>query len=1023
MDSEVVGADTDESNTFITKLIVEMKNTFNKTEKKLISPESESTTDTKTPASPEVTEHMNETNLDNMVVESSNNEIQSVPDEVISQENNEEVNIDAVPEEAVNSAEITEEENKSDNKPRLVMHFRKPLNSAAGKAKGITNNVKSHKSLRNKIQETQLKRSARRRISRDGESVLQSAIARKEKSYNEAAKPQRLTRQLKLTPKILENLSQNQLKEKSKNKSTKAAEKQSTENDVNVNMIQTNVQMAVDEKNKKHKLKTANSEKQTKRTNKRLKSNQSDSKDSDNDQNVIIKDSEINEYDKNDLKIAGVIVEERRRSQRKSTSRYKEEEISNVEDAEAQEASIAEEESMYPAHPECSSVGAELIASKLCLCTKPSQIYSSENDKELFCTAVDSVGDKLVGCNNLVENKERPMFRMSTRVPYGIYCEVHRNRMIRHNCCPTCGVFCTQGRFVECELKHHYHRNCQIVVGDVQCCPHCGRMTPEHDVIITMYSTNRPVFLTKQRIFHPPAKITFPSKNNYDVKRSESPLLPPNMIEIPSESNALYDNCDIAIIFDVIKQKDYKSFANILGSKSVSMISTVTDNENVNVIHYCAKHGHLPAMHMLLVAGIELDLLDKDQNTPLMVAVLSFKNDIVKYLIKAGANISFKGTDGMTALHLAAEWGNLESCELLVEAATNKQEYINCADDGGWTALVWACEHNHLNIVKYLLRKGADPSLRDLKQNIALHWAAFSGCQENVELLLNYGTDVNVVNAQGDTPFDISNGKEINPIQCINVLDSEAKPINFVYVTDYCVTSDINIDNKITSLHSCTCGDNCTVTDCSCVRNSLTNWYDEDGRLVPHFDFADAPLIFECNQMCSCNALTCNNRVVQRGLMQRFQLFRIEKKGWGIKTLNAIVKGSFVCEYIGEIVNDVDADQREDDSYFFGLDSHEESFSIDARKYGNFGRFLNHSCSPNLTPIKVFTNHQDLRFPRIALFANRDILAEEELCFDYGEKFWSVKSKLFQCACGSSNCTYSKEILEEIIDEQVSSKD
>lgn len=319
MDSETVGADADESNTFITKLIVEMKNTFNKTEKKLISPDSESIADTKCPTSPEVTEHMNEINVGDILVENSNTELQSVPDEIIIKENDEEVNIDVVSEETINSEEIIEEESKSDNKPRLVMHFRKPLNSTVGNVKGLNNNVKSHKSLRNKIQETQLKRSARRRISRDGESVLQSAIARKEKSYNEAAKPQRLTRQLKLTPKILENLSQNQLKEKNKNKSAKAAEKQSTENEINVKMIQTNVQMAVDEKNKKHKLKTANSEKQTKRTNKRLKSNHSDSKDSDNDQHVIVKDSEINETEKNDLRIAGVIVEERRRSQRKST--------------------------------------------------------------------------------------------------------------------------------------------------------------------------------------------------------------------------------------------------------------------------------------------------------------------------------------------------------------------------------------------------------------------------------------------------------------------------------------------------------------------------------------------------------------------------------------------------------------------------------------------------------------------------------------------------------------------------------
>ncbi|KRT78790.1 SET domain-containing protein, partial [Oryctes borbonicus] len=256
---------------------------------------------------------------------------------------------------------------------------------------------------------------------------------------------------------------------------------------------------------------------------------------------------------------------------------------------------------------------------------------------------------------------------------------------------------------------------------------------------------------------------------------------------------------------------------------------------------------------------------------------------------------------------------------------------------------------------------------------------------------------------------DISNGRELNPIQCINIIDDEPKPTNFNYVTDYCVTSDINIDNRITSLNSCTCEDNCTVTDCACVKNTSKSWYDEDGRLVPYPDFVDVPMIFECNPMCSCNALTCNNRVVQRGLTQRFQLFRTEKKGWGIKTLNAIVRGSFVCEYIGEIVHYIDADEREDDSYFFELENHDESFSIDARRYGNFGRFLNHSCSPNLSPIKIFTNHQDMRFPKIAFFAKRDIQPEEELCFDYGEKFWSVKRKLFSCECKSPNCKYSKD--------------
>jgi hypothetical protein len=58
-------------------------------------------------------------------------------------------------------------------------------------------------------------------------------------------------------------------------------------------------------------------------------------------------------------------------------------------------------------------------------------------------------------------------------------------------------------------------------------------------------------------------------------------------------------------------------------------------------------------------------------------------------------------------------------------------------------------------------------------------------------------------------------------------------------------------------------------------------------------------MIFECNDRCSCNAITCNNRVVQKGLTQRFELFKTTDKGWGIRTLRLIPKGSFVCEYVG----------------------------------------------------------------------------------------------------------------------------
>ena len=63
-----------------------------------------------------------------------------------------------------------------------------------------------------------------------------------------------------------------------------------------------------------------------------------------------------------------------------------------------------------------------------------------------------------------------------------------------------------------------------------------------------------------------------------------------------------------------------------------------------------------------------------------------------------------------------------------------------------------------------------------------------------------------------------------------------------------------------------------------------------------------------------------------------------------------------------------------------------ETFCIDANRYANLARFINHSCRPNVVPVKVFAEHQDLRFPHIALFACRDIKKGDELGFDYGKR-------------------------------------
>lgn len=106
----------------------------------------------------------------------------------------------------------------------------------------------------------------------------------------------------------------------------------------------------------------------------------------------------------------------------------------------------------------------------------------------------------------------------------------------------------------------------------------------------------------------------------------------------------------------------------------------------------------------------------------------------------------------------------------------------------------------------------------------------------------------------------------------------------------------------------------------------MQNWYNAEGRLNGTFNFADPAMIFECNDVCGCNKLLCKNRVVQNGQKVALQVVECGgAKGWGVTAVGDVARGTFVAEYTGEILTDVEADRRTDDSYFFDLDASEVS--------------------------------------------------------------------------------------------------
>ncbi|XVF81044.1 hypothetical protein PTKIN_Ptkin15bG0124900 [Pterospermum kingtungense] len=178
-------------------------------------------------------------------------------------------------------------------------------------------------------------------------------------------------------------------------------------------------------------------------------------------------------------------------------------------------------------------------------------------------------------------------------------------------------------------------------------------------------------------------------------------------------------------------------------------------------------------------------------------------------------------------------------------------------------------------------------------------------------------------------------------------------------------------------------------------------------------------IIKECWSKCGCYK-NCGNRVVQRGLKYKLQVFLTpDGKGWGLRTLEKLPKGAFVCEFVGEIltISELYARKRSCpillDAFWGlkGVPEDDEALCLDATCYGNVARFINHRClDANLIEIPVEVETPDLHYYHLAFFTTREVLALEELTWDYGIDFDDLDHpvKAFQCRCGSKFCRNMK---------------
>jgi len=123
-----------------------------------------------------------------------------------------------------------------------------------------------------------------------------------------------------------------------------------------------------------------------------------------------------------------------------------------------------------------------------------------------------------------------------------------------------------------------------------------------------------------------------------------------------------------------------------------------------NQFCYAAEEGNLQKVKNLLEKGADVNAEDSEGVTVLMNAVFGRQIEIIEFLIERGADIHAKSSKGeCTTLMCASYEGYKEIVELLIENGAD----VDAKEGYGRTALMWAEESGHTEIVEILRKAGA----------------------------------------------------------------------------------------------------------------------------------------------------------------------------------------------------------------------------------------------------------------------------------------------------------------------------
>ncbi|XP_027342152.1 putative E3 ubiquitin-protein ligase XBAT31 isoform X3 [Abrus precatorius] len=221
-------------------------------------------------------------------------------------------------------------------------------------------------------------------------------------------------------------------------------------------------------------------------------------------------------------------------------------------------------------------------------------------------------------------------------------------------------------------------------------------------------------------------------------------------------------------LFTAVQQGDLQILSSLLEAHP-SLLHQTTLYDRHSALHLAAANGQIQILSRLLDGSVNPDVLNRQKQTPLMLAAMHGNIACVEKLLEAGANVlMFDTVYGRTCLHYAAYYGHSSCLKAILSSAQSSPvaaswgfaRFVNVRDGKGATPLHLAARQRRSECVHILLDSGAlvcaSTGGYGCSGSTPLHLAARGGSLDCIRELLAWGGDRLQRDASGRIPYMVA---------------------------------------------------------------------------------------------------------------------------------------------------------------------------------------------------------------------------------------------------------------------------